>query len=201
MSNSVRNAWVVTHVQPTGNDVGVVDVSSPPWSLGQTVSLKLGRFREGHPKALGTVQIMIGVMILLIGILMASSIRQDNIGVYSGIFVWGSLIYVIAGSLTVAADNQLNKCRVKGSLGMNVVAAITSFMGIILFSLDTAGILQYYCVYFDCHMYWNSSQELSAVLVILSLLEFIVSICVSSFACKAVCQCCQCCHTPTVSAV
>uniref|UniRef100_A0A3P8Y4M1 Uncharacterized protein n=1 Tax=Esox lucius TaxID=8010 RepID=A0A3P8Y4M1_ESOLU len=199
MSNSVRNAWVVTHVQPTGNDVGVVDVSSPPWSLGQTVSLKLGRFREGHPKALGvniyTVQIMIGVMILLIGILMASSIRQDNIGVYSGIFVWGSLIYVIAGSLTVAADNQLNKCRVKGSLGMNVVAAVMSFVGIILYSMDTGGIMLYYYSYL---VYIQLSQGISGVLVILSLLEFIVSICVSSFGCKAVCQCCKCCHTPEV---
>uniref|UniRef100_A0A6Q2YEM8 Uncharacterized protein n=1 Tax=Esox lucius TaxID=8010 RepID=A0A6Q2YEM8_ESOLU len=217
MSNTVTTAAnrvvVITTVQPAGNGMGV---TSAPHFMGQTVSKKLGRFQLGHPKALGTVQIMIALVMLLIGIVMAWSPRPDNIGVLSGIFVWGSIIFVIAGSLTVAADNHLNKCRVQGSLGMNVVAAVTSFFGLFLYSMDTGGImLYYYCNhpsshghYYDtdivsgsCPAYLTRSQGISGVLVILSLLEFIVSICVSSFGCKAVCQCCKCCHTPEVRPV
>ncbi|KAJ7992106.1 hypothetical protein DPEC_G00275110 [Dallia pectoralis] len=180
-----------------------------------TGSTKLGSFRSVHPKALGTVQIMVGLVILLIGIVMASSPRLDNVGVVSGIFVWGSIIYVIAGSLTVAADNHLNKCLVKGSLGMNVVVTVMSFVGIILYSLDTAGVMlrftcrerydssgqgYYYGVLSaECQAYWTRSSGISGVMLVLSLLEFIASICVSSFGCKAVCQCCSCCpccYTP-----
>jgi hypothetical protein len=39
-----------------------------------------------------TVQIMIGLMMLLTGIVMAMAPWLDNIGVVSGIFVWGSII-------------------------------------------------------------------------------------------------------------
>ncbi|KAL0992667.1 hypothetical protein UPYG_G00096480 [Umbra pygmaea] len=163
---------------------------------------------------------MIGVIMLLFGIAMAAGSFPGEVGVYSGIFVWGAIIYIIAGSLTVAADNQLSVCLVKGSMGMNVVATIISLTGIILYIVDAAGIS--YCNYSSnpftqyntynpftnpspspdaqiilskCQKYWMRSQGISGVLVIFSLLEFIVSICASSFACKAVCQCC-CCHKP-----
>ncbi|XP_055752884.1 membrane-spanning 4-domains subfamily A member 4A-like [Salvelinus fontinalis] len=207
MSSSVTTTTngvvVITHVHPTVNGMGVVRVDSAPHCLGQTVSSVLGSFRAGQPKALGTVQIMVGLLMLLTGIVMATGPQVDNIGVISGIFVWGSIIYVIAGSLTVAADNKLNTCLVKGSLGMNVVATVTALTGTILHSLDSAGIIfyNYYCDYpgytsylppsYACQQYWVRSQGISGVLVVFSLLELIVSICVSSFACRAVCQCCR----------
>uniref|UniRef100_A0A4W5Q0I0 Membrane-spanning 4-domains subfamily A member 4A-like n=1 Tax=Hucho hucho TaxID=62062 RepID=A0A4W5Q0I0_9TELE len=209
MSSSVTTTTngvvVITHVHPTGNMMGVVRGASASHCLGQTVSSVLGSFREGQPKALGTIQIMVGLMMLLTGIVMATGPQVDSIGVFSGIFVWGSIIYVIAGSLTVAADNKLNTCLVKGSLGMNVVATVTALTGIILHSLDSVGILFYYfCEYPDyppnyfpsyiCQQYWVRSQGIAGVLTVFSILEFIVSICVSSFACRAVCQCC--CSTP-----
>ncbi|KAL0969560.1 hypothetical protein UPYG_G00229100 [Umbra pygmaea] len=179
MSNSVTTTTngivVVTHVHPMGNAAGVPGVNSPI----QSFSSRLERFRKVHPKALGTVQIMIGGIMLLMGIV-TSAPHPYNIVVFSGFFVWGSIIHVIAGSLTVAADNTLNPCLVKGSLGMNVVAAVTAFIGIILYSLEAAS--------FRYYVYDNRSQGVSGVMVILSLLEFIVSICVSSFACKAFCQ-------------
>ncbi|CAB1341482.1 unnamed protein product [Coregonus sp. 'balchen'] len=188
MSSSVTTTTngvvVITHVHPTGNEMGVAGVASAHHCLGQTVYSALGSFRAWHPKALGTVQIMIGLLMLLTGIVMATGPRVDNIGVFSGIFVWGSII-------------------VKGSLGMNVVATVTAVTGIILYSLDSAGIL-YSCYYPDnppyyvCQQYWVRSQGISGVLAVFSVLEFIVSICVSSFACRAVCQCCR--STPELSA-
>nr|XP_046161853.1 membrane-spanning 4-domains subfamily A member 4A-like [Oncorhynchus gorbuscha] len=201
-TTTTNGAVVITHVYPYGNGMGVAGIASAPHCLGQTVSSVLGSFRAGHPKALGTIQITIGLIMLLTGIVMTAGPQVDNIGVLSGIFVWGSIIYVVAGSLTVAADNKLNKCLVKGSLGMNVVATVTALTGTILHSLDSAGILyRYYCDYpgypsyntpsYVCQQYWVRSQGISGVLAVFSLLEFIVSICVSSFACRAVCLCCR----------
>uniref|UniRef100_A0A673WD43 Membrane-spanning 4-domains subfamily A member 4A-like n=1 Tax=Salmo trutta TaxID=8032 RepID=A0A673WD43_SALTR len=194
-TTTTNGVVVITHVYHYGNGVGVPGVegvASTPHCLGQTVFSVLGSFRAGHPKALGAVQIMIGLMMLVTGIVMAAAPWLDNFGVASGIFVWGSIIYVVAGSLTVAADNKLNKCLVKGSLGMNVVAAVTALTGIILHSLDSAGIMLYCDYPYDfCQQYWVRSQGISGVLAVFSLLEFIVSICVSSFACRAVCLCCH----------
>uniref|UniRef100_A0A4W5MGM2 Membrane-spanning 4-domains subfamily A member 4A-like n=1 Tax=Hucho hucho TaxID=62062 RepID=A0A4W5MGM2_9TELE len=202
-TTTTNGAVVVTHVYPYGNGMAVTGVASTPHCLGQTVSSVLGSFRAGHPKALGTIQIMIGLMMLLIGIVMTAGPLADNIGVFSGIFVWGFIIYVVAGSLTVAADNKLNKCLVKGSLGMNVVATVTALTGTILHSLDSAGIFlyNYYCYHpgypsyyppsYVCQQYWARSRGISGVLAVFSMLEFIVSICVSSFACRAVCLCCR----------
>ncbi|KAL0992604.1 hypothetical protein UPYG_G00095610 [Umbra pygmaea] len=181
---TLTNGEVVITTRVTG-------VISSPYSHGQDVSSIQERFRVGNPKALGTIQIMIGLMILLNGIVMALSRYPDSIGVYGGIFVWGSIIYIIAGSLTVAADNHLNKCLVKGSLGMNVVATVTAHIGVILYSFDTAGILNRCYGTVDCYDFEVRSRGISGVLLVLSLLELIVSIFVSAFACKAICRCCR----------
>ncbi|KAJ7992109.1 hypothetical protein DPEC_G00275140 [Dallia pectoralis] len=252
MSNSMTTTGVVevTHVHPTDKVIDVSGVSPPGQTVygvtppGQTVHGVLKSFRTGQPKALGTVQIMIGLVMLLIGIVMASSPHLDNIGVVSGIFFWGSIIFIIAGSLTVAAGNNLNKCLVVSSLVINVIALIIALVCVVIYSADAAGILlrnscpntsgtnnipsnpgntqsnpsnpgdkpshsddssgessggeghrsaNLLSLASTCQPYWGRSQGISSVLVILSLLEFIVCICVTSIACIAVCPCC-CCH-------
>ncbi|GLD57684.1 membrane-spanning 4-domains subfamily A member 15-like isoform X1 [Lates japonicus] len=66
------------------------------------------KFSRASPMALGTVQIMIGLMTLLFGIVLVA--YPDTLGIYSGIFVWGAAIHILAGSLTVAAGKSLNRC-------------------------------------------------------------------------------------------
>ncbi|KAJ7992104.1 hypothetical protein DPEC_G00275090 [Dallia pectoralis] len=151
MSNSVTTSSngvvVITHVYPAGTTNGV---TSPPYCMGPRLSSALEKFPKRRPTALGTVQIVAGLVILLLGIVMAMD--ADSIGVFSGTFVWGSIVYVIAGSLTVAADNHLNKCLVNGSLGMNVVAAVVAMPAIVIHSLDTAGLT------YSCYNFSNSSN-------------------------------------------
>ncbi|KAL0992653.1 hypothetical protein UPYG_G00096240 [Umbra pygmaea] len=165
----------ITHVNPTGNQVGFTGVTSPHYP-GHVVSSVLEKFRVGHPKVLGTVQIMIGLVMLLIGIVMAST-TYGSVGVYSGIFVWGSVTYIIAGSLTVAADYHLNSCLVTGCLGVNTAATANAFIGIILHSIDSTRA-------------FPLISGITGVLAVLSFLEFIVSIYVSVIASMAVGQCC-----------
>ncbi|XP_031431669.1 membrane-spanning 4-domains subfamily A member 4A-like [Clupea harengus] len=189
---------VVTHVYP---QQGAQSVSSPqsgvvPPASSPPASSMLGKFLKGEPAALGTVQIMIGVVVFLFGIVTA--FYASTISTFSGIMFWGAIIYITAGSLTVRANKKLNQCLVKASLGMNIFSTITAGIAIILFSLDlTVRIYPYNTCYGDRYDYncrmnnallWSRTQGIAGVMLVLSLLEFIVSICVSAFACKATCS-------------
>uniref|UniRef100_A0AAR2M2R0 Uncharacterized protein n=1 Tax=Pygocentrus nattereri TaxID=42514 RepID=A0AAR2M2R0_PYGNA len=123
-----------------------------------------------------TVQIMIGLMTFMFGIVI--TIYVDLIiTVYSGIAFWGALMYIITGSLAVAASNKLHRCVVKGALVMNVLSSIVAGVAIILLSLD-----------FVISALYAQSTGINAVLLIFSIMQFIISICVSAFACKSTCK-------------
>ncbi|MCJ8729990.1 hypothetical protein PDJAM_G00114080 [Pangasius djambal] len=93
-------------------------------------------YLKGEPKALGTVQIMIGTTTLLFGIILTSLALTP--GIISGIALWGSLIFISSGALSVAAANHYSSCVVKASLGMNVFSAVAAGLAVILFSVDMA---------------------------------------------------------------
>nr|XP_055054024.1 membrane-spanning 4-domains subfamily A member 15-like [Misgurnus anguillicaudatus] len=133
----------------TADNAKIVIQINPQVAKGQDKSetyanTPLKRFLKVQPKSLGIVQIMIGVVTFLVGIVLTTTIHYFVIIVITGVTYWGSLIYIIAGSLSVAAENKLNPCLVKASIGMNVVSAATAGIAIILMSMRLAFTPFYY---------------------------------------------------------
>uniref|UniRef100_A0A8C1YUE9 Membrane-spanning 4-domains, subfamily A, member 17c.2 n=1 Tax=Cyprinus carpio TaxID=7962 RepID=A0A8C1YUE9_CYPCA len=143
MSND--KATVIIQVNPQVKQHNVIH-DDEQQARGAYHNTALKGFFKAQPKALGTVQIMTGVVIFLFGIVnTAISTFHPSILIFSGITYWGSLIYIIAGSLSVAAQNKLHLC-------------VGYYMGI------------------------------TGVLLVFSILQFIISIFISGFACKATCN-------------
>ncbi|XP_066519644.1 membrane-spanning 4-domains subfamily A member 5-like isoform X4 [Hoplias malabaricus] len=95
----------------------------------------LQRFLSREPKALGTFQIMTGLITVLLGIVLITHIGPLII-IFSGIFLWGSSLYITAGALAVSVNNKSTTCHVIGCLVMNVLSAIAAGIAIIFLSLD-----------------------------------------------------------------
>ncbi|XP_077065671.1 membrane-spanning 4-domains subfamily A member 15-like [Siphateles boraxobius] len=156
---------------------------------------RLQAFLKGQPKALGTVQIMIGLLILLSGIA-AIIVLPRSVFIASCVPFWGSVIYIIAGSLCIAAENELHgkgsssSCLVRGALGMNIFSIIAAGLSIIFLSLDLSGILNIHCSG-ECYECKTFFKGIICVSFVFTILEFIISICLSAFACKADTCCCS----------
>ncbi|XP_066520179.1 membrane-spanning 4-domains subfamily A member 4A-like [Hoplias malabaricus] len=166
VSNTKNGFTIVTQV-----------VSGPPGKTGSNISTPgpVQRLLKGEPKVLGTVQIMIGITTLLFGIV--STVTMFTVSVVSGVTLWGPLFYITSGALSVAAGNKENPCLVKASLTLNVISSVVAGIAIIVMSVSI-----------------SLASGVSGVLLVFSLLEFIISICSSAFACKA-----SCCPEITVS--
>lgn len=156
----------------------------------QTLS-PLGRFLKGEPKALGTVQIMIGLVMILFGIVLAVS--PQSISVFSGVVFWAALFHISAGCLAISANNKLNSCTVKAALVMNILSTIAAGISIIIMSIDLVLVnIGRYCYYdysdYRCNGVLQSrNRGIVGVLLVFSLLQFCISIAVSAFTCKATC--------------
>ncbi|XP_017336319.1 membrane-spanning 4-domains subfamily A member 15 [Ictalurus punctatus] len=85
------------------------------------------------PKSLGTVQIMIGTVIFMFGIVTKDVVE---IFVHSGVMYWGSLCFIISGALSTASVDHRHPGLVKSSLVMNMISAVAAIVAIVVFAVD-----------------------------------------------------------------
>ncbi|XP_043939948.1 membrane-spanning 4-domains subfamily A member 12-like [Protopterus annectens] len=161
------------------------------------MSVQVKEFMKAEPTALGTTQIMIGVVNILFGTVLAFT--EASIAVISGAPFWGGLLYIISGCLTVAAEKHDSVCLVKGSLGMNTTSAIAAGIAAILYIID-ASLQLHYCLYNnnsvrsdyrDYYVIYCSVQLLpvwkcfKSIMFLFCFLEVCIAISLSVFGCKA----------------
>ncbi|CAM4572968.1 unnamed protein product [Leuciscus chuanchicus] len=195
-------------VIPTNSSTPIIEFQAPGQTAPATVYVPqtasaprgLQAFVKDQLKSLGTIQILISLLILLLGI--AYTVNANSTFFVSGIPYWGSLIYIIAGSLCICNEAEKcrrrrgSKCRVKGSLAMNILSAITAGISIIILSLDLTALHVHIndCSDGECNND-NKVKHLLRGIIFVSLvstiLEFIISIVLSAFACKANGCCCS----------
>ncbi|XP_043939946.1 membrane-spanning 4-domains subfamily A member 12-like [Protopterus annectens] len=201
---------VMTQVYPQVDARGLQQNASLCTSKLCKMSVQVKEFMKGEPRALGTTQILIGIMNILFGIVLAFT--ETSIAVFSGVPFWGGLLYIISGSLSIAAEKHDSVCLVKGSLGMNIVSAIAAGTAVILYIID-ASFQYYHCSYYNnyggnsyggssyggsYYDYYNSCSELQYILTptlkclksimfFFCLLEVCIAISLSAFGCKATC--------------
>ncbi|XP_036425516.1 membrane-spanning 4-domains subfamily A member 15-like [Colossoma macropomum] len=135
---NTRNGFtIVTQVVPGGTEqygLGTGGGVSTRHSVNKQDSVT--KLLKGEPKALGTVQIMIGIMMLLFGVVKTA--HFPSVGVVSGVTYWGSCIYITSGALCVAADKKTKPSLVRSSLAMNIISAVAAVAAIVLLSFDIA---------------------------------------------------------------
>ncbi|XP_016358302.1 membrane-spanning 4-domains subfamily A member 12-like [Sinocyclocheilus anshuiensis] len=184
---STDKATVVIQINPQEAKDGVVFVDGQQ-ARGVSHNSALKGFFKAQPKALGAVQIMIGVMVFLLGIVLTANFPIfSTFSVASGITFWGSFIYISAGSLSVEAQNKLHPCVLKASLGMNVISAITAGISIILMGADIGitSLIRSNCYGYDCIDPQGFGSGILGILLVFSILQLIISIFISAFVCKA----------------
>ncbi|XP_075071532.1 membrane-spanning 4-domains subfamily A member 4A-like [Mixophyes fleayi] len=170
--------WILGTVVPQNTD-------SPPHFF--------KTFRKGKPKALGIVMIVAATLQILLGIGMFFT--SHFLSLFSGISFWGSLFYIIAGSLTIGAQAKPNICLVKGSLALNIISILVSCVVLILNGIDLAILrcdINYYSstgvnyfLYTLCQQKNISGYALHGLLILINLLLFCVFFSVSIFGCRS----------------
>ncbi|XP_041517998.1 membrane-spanning 4-domains subfamily A member 4D-like [Microtus oregoni] len=139
------------------------------------------KFLKGEPKDLGVVQVLIGLINLILGIIMISGSQFLHPVISAFVYapIWGSIIFIISGSLSIAAGMITTEVLVTISLSFNtissVVAAATSIISIFSVVLSAVQFQHTIIVGID------------ALILILNVLEFCIAVSTSAFGCKAIC--------------
>ncbi|XP_036115839.1 membrane-spanning 4-domains subfamily A member 8-like [Molossus molossus] len=140
--------------------------------------------KEG--KVFGAIQILIGLIHISLGSILGTLIMDyAAVSFIGGYPFWGGIMFIITGSLTVTSESLPNSsCLLNGSLGLNIVSAIFSVIGIALLITDM-------CVN-PRRFYQGPFSSMapgigtSAVLFIFSLLEFSIACTCAHFGCLLV---------------
>ncbi|KAI4879457.1 hypothetical protein NFI96_009286 [Prochilodus magdalenae] len=167
LSNTVNGYTIVSQVLSQSSEPGQVISNVNP----------VQKFRKGWPKTLATVQIMIVLLAVILGIVLAT--LNQYFPFASGVAFAMSFVFLPTGILTAAAGYKLRFCLVRTALVMNVISSVAAAVAIILFSLHFV---------YNGWGYLGRVDGIITTLLIISIIQFIISIYVSTFACRASCS-------------
>ncbi|XP_060114568.1 membrane-spanning 4-domains subfamily A member 4D-like [Heteronotia binoei] len=168
---------------------------STPWPL--------KKLYRSEPMALGITQISIGILEIAFGLVIFLA-EQTNVHHHGESHIltpyWTGILYIISGSLSVAVAKKPETRVVIGMLSMNVVSAVVAGVAIVILSISVA----HRIYYLRCDEYYNSDippeicqeyvipyvemRNTSAVLLVFTILEFLITIITAAFGCASLCR-------------
>ncbi|XP_035120252.3 membrane-spanning 4-domains subfamily A member 18 [Callithrix jacchus] len=138
------------------------------------------KFINEEVRTLGAIQILIGLTHIFSAIhpvlYRCTLLPYCSTTGISGYPVWGGLFYITSGSLSVWASKDPSPCVVDTSVGLNVISALSSLVGIVILFVDLC--TDYKLV---------DIKTICGGLLPFALLEFILTCVVSYFGCQATC--------------
>nr|XP_033776508.1 membrane-spanning 4-domains subfamily A member 15-like isoform X2 [Geotrypetes seraphini] len=105
-----------------------------------TTSVRISSTQSQHSGVLQTISneyprivgILVGVLHIGFGTFLAIVTRHlETFTIYSGLPFFGGIIFIVSGSLSIAAYKRRNSCLVQSSLWMHIVGTVTA-AGVIL---------------------------------------------------------------------
>ncbi|XP_044115328.1 membrane-spanning 4-domains subfamily A member 4A-like isoform X2 [Neovison vison] len=155
------------------------------------------KFLKGEPKVLGVVQILIALMNLSLGIININVMFPFNEYHYllehEVYKIVGSLMFIVSGSLSIVAGIKTTKGLIRSSLGLNISSSVLAAFGTYFTAshLNSFRYNLFHCSTFEktenCFMSLYIFMGLDAMVILLSMLEFCVSVSLSAFGCKVTC--------------
>ena len=141
------------------------------------------KFLKGEPKVLGVVQVMIALINLSFGIIILANLSSEPlISVVLMAPIWGPIMFIVSGSLSIAAGVKPTKSLIISSLTLNtitsVLAATASIMGVVSVAVGSQ---------FPFRYNYTITKGLDVLMLIFNMLEFCLAVSVSAFGCEASC--------------
>ncbi|XP_052045539.1 membrane-spanning 4-domains subfamily A member 4D-like isoform X1 [Apodemus sylvaticus] len=142
------------------------------------------KFLKGEPKVLGALQVMIALINLSLGIIIMINIPVDGpvFSVTLLVPIWGPIMFLISGSLSIAAGVETTKGLVISSLTLNTINSVLTMAASIIAVISV--VVGIFSPRFNNNPVINA---LDILMLILNLLEFCIAVSVSAFGCKASC--------------
>uniref|UniRef100_UPI00398F28CF membrane-spanning 4-domains subfamily A member 5-like isoform X1 n=2 Tax=Pristiophorus japonicus TaxID=55135 RepID=UPI00398F28CF len=174
-----KNEFIVTTC-PVAHAGSMYPAPCVPNSQLQQVPRYIQRFRKGEQKALGVVQIMLGIIQVTFGVPFGYA---NAVIRFTGIPWWTGLLYIISGALSVSLEKNLTKSLLIGGLVMNILSTIAAGIGVIVFTIVLLMVDRN-------SINLETSQAFVSCILVFTIFEFIISIATSVFNCCGL-QCCE----------
>ncbi|XP_010631382.1 membrane-spanning 4-domains subfamily A member 4A-like isoform X1 [Fukomys damarensis] len=202
-----QSAAIVTAqgMEPTSADISpAVRQLEQPAPLHSFLPRRMAeKFLKGEPKILGIVQILIAVMNFGLGTVILSimvPVYDPHPMLFNlGYPIWGSVMFFISGSLSIAAGATTTKGMIQSSIGLNITSSVLSALGVIItaISLNILSLEHTMChrIFMPemCSLTFVVMMGLEGIVLILSLLELCIALSLAAFGCKV-----TCCNLPGV---
>ncbi|KAL8220183.1 UNVERIFIED_CONTAM: hypothetical protein K2H54_040205 [Gekko kuhli] len=169
-----------------------------------SMSRPLKTFYRGEPMALGITQIFTGILEIAFGLVIDLVGDHYFYDIHFKTPFWTGILYIISGSLSVAAAKNPKIPLVKGALGMNVVSTVAAGVGMVFSSLSMTFQMppssSHFCGYEHndtekiqaCHEFhtvpYATMYNTVAILLMLAVLEFVIAIVTAAFGCATICR-------------